>query len=246
MILRRITEHVKAQNWFAVGLDFFIVVVGVFIGIQVSNWNNARADRVLEREYLERLYADMNGSLEDYKGNDNWDQMRIETQAVVLKALRDGTLAQEDRNDFASGLTYLGRHNPIRRRWGTVEELKTTGNIAILQDVSLRTKIAAIDADYERTNQIIGYSAAQITGLRTIAMQNFEPIEFGFETEAAAMVEYDFEAMVADRKFANIIANIQLQSQVIVSFTEDHMQKISSLRDDLSNILEIEPEETDR
>ena len=29
MILRRITEHVKAQNWFAVGLDFFIVVVGV-------------------------------------------------------------------------------------------------------------------------------------------------------------------------------------------------------------------------
>ena len=44
MILRRITEHVKAQNWFAVGLDFLIVVVGVFIGIQVSNWNAARSD----------------------------------------------------------------------------------------------------------------------------------------------------------------------------------------------------------
>jgi len=41
MILRRITEHVKDQNWFAVGIDFFIVVVGVFIGIQVSNWNEA-------------------------------------------------------------------------------------------------------------------------------------------------------------------------------------------------------------
>jgi len=27
MILRRITEHVKAQNWFAVGLDFVIVVI---------------------------------------------------------------------------------------------------------------------------------------------------------------------------------------------------------------------------
>ncbi len=33
MILRRITEHVNAQNWFAIGLDFLIVVVGVFIGI---------------------------------------------------------------------------------------------------------------------------------------------------------------------------------------------------------------------
>ena len=42
MLLRRITEHVRAQNWFAVGIDFVIVVVGVFIGIQVSNWNDKR------------------------------------------------------------------------------------------------------------------------------------------------------------------------------------------------------------
>ena len=42
MLLRRIIEHVKAQNWFAVGIDFVIVVVGVFIGIQVANWNDAR------------------------------------------------------------------------------------------------------------------------------------------------------------------------------------------------------------
>ena len=45
MILRRITEHVKTQNWFAVGIDFCIVVIGVFIGIQVANWNEAQADR---------------------------------------------------------------------------------------------------------------------------------------------------------------------------------------------------------
>ena len=37
MILRRITEHVKAQNWFAVGLDFLIVVVGVFIGVHAAS-----------------------------------------------------------------------------------------------------------------------------------------------------------------------------------------------------------------
>ena len=45
MILRRVVEHVKSQNWFAVTLDFFIVVIGVFIGIEVANWNQARQDR---------------------------------------------------------------------------------------------------------------------------------------------------------------------------------------------------------
>ena len=40
MLLRRIIEHVKVQNWTAVALDLVIVVVGVFVGIQVSNCND--------------------------------------------------------------------------------------------------------------------------------------------------------------------------------------------------------------
>lgn len=55
MLLRRITEHVKAQNWFAVGIDFVIVVVGVFIGIQVANWNDQRAARSETNRTLELL-----------------------------------------------------------------------------------------------------------------------------------------------------------------------------------------------
>ena len=55
MILRRITEHVKAQNWTAVVLDFVIVVVGVFIGIQVSNWNDARGFAERERILIQEL-----------------------------------------------------------------------------------------------------------------------------------------------------------------------------------------------
>ena len=33
MLLTSINEHVKDQNWFAVVLDFIIVVVGVFNGL---------------------------------------------------------------------------------------------------------------------------------------------------------------------------------------------------------------------
>ncbi len=59
MLLRRITEHVKAQNWTAVGLDFVIVVVGVFIGIQVANWNDARAEEQREKEVLVEILDDL-------------------------------------------------------------------------------------------------------------------------------------------------------------------------------------------
>ncbi|GAA6204737.1 hypothetical protein [Thalassotalea sp. SU-HH00458] len=55
MLFRRVLTHVKDQNWFAVGIDFCIVVVGVVIGIQVSNWNTVRNDTVYYQETMHRL-----------------------------------------------------------------------------------------------------------------------------------------------------------------------------------------------
>lgn len=55
MLLRRVIKHVQSQNWLAVLIDFFIVVVGVFIGIQVANWNASLAEAERERGYLLRL-----------------------------------------------------------------------------------------------------------------------------------------------------------------------------------------------
>ena len=63
MILRRVIEHVREQNWTAIGIDFVIVVVGVFVGIQVANWNAALADERLGRAYAARLTADLERDL---------------------------------------------------------------------------------------------------------------------------------------------------------------------------------------
>ena len=66
MLLRRITEHVKAQNWTAVGLDFVIVVVGVFIGIQVANWNDTLSERKREAQILQNIATDLRSDMASY------------------------------------------------------------------------------------------------------------------------------------------------------------------------------------
>jgi hypothetical protein len=63
MRLSRATEHIRAQNWTAVALDLLIVVLGVFIGMQVSNWNARLADERLGRAYAARLKADLEQDL---------------------------------------------------------------------------------------------------------------------------------------------------------------------------------------
>lgn len=59
MLLRRITEHVKQQNWTAVALDFVIVVVGVFVGLQVQEMAEEQDRRDLEATYTERLHDEI-------------------------------------------------------------------------------------------------------------------------------------------------------------------------------------------
>jgi hypothetical protein len=43
MILRRTMEHLRRQDWVAVAIEFVIVVLGVFVATQVSNWNEEPA-----------------------------------------------------------------------------------------------------------------------------------------------------------------------------------------------------------
>jgi len=64
MRLRSISKNVKEQNWFAVLLDFFIVVLGVFIGIQLGNWNDARHTRSAFVEAKDNLSAEYQANLE--------------------------------------------------------------------------------------------------------------------------------------------------------------------------------------
>ena len=65
MILRRIKVHVEKENWFAVGIDFCIVVIGVFIGIQVANWNDVRADVQQEQEIIDNIKDDIRSDIKD-------------------------------------------------------------------------------------------------------------------------------------------------------------------------------------
>jgi hypothetical protein len=59
MILRRVIAHFRKQEWTAIAIDFLIVVVGVFVGLQVNNWNETRREHTLETIYLIGLSKDL-------------------------------------------------------------------------------------------------------------------------------------------------------------------------------------------
>lgn len=69
MILRRLSANLRAQNWTAIAIEFLIVVVGVFIGTQVSNWNQQRLQKVETEQMLEELVPELRSQIEFYDAN---------------------------------------------------------------------------------------------------------------------------------------------------------------------------------
>ena len=94
MLLRRITKHVNDQNWFAVGIDLAIVVIGVFIGIQVANWNDAQSDRRRERLVLQNIANDIRSDLANYESAMEGAYGKI---TVINYALKSASV-ESDRN----------------------------------------------------------------------------------------------------------------------------------------------------
>ena len=86
MLLRRITEHVKDQNWTAVALDFVIVVVGVFVGIQVANWNDARTNAYREVEMLATIYDELQKDRVEFQNGKEAAMATISSASYVLEA----------------------------------------------------------------------------------------------------------------------------------------------------------------
>lgn len=68
MLLRRIKAHIEKENWFAVGIDFVIVVIGVGVALAAGEWINTRAMKaeleIAERAIHEELYTNYLNALE--------------------------------------------------------------------------------------------------------------------------------------------------------------------------------------
>jgi hypothetical protein len=58
-MLRAFRERFKAQDWFGVGVELLIVAIGVFLGMQVSNWNDARVEHERGQAYRAQIEADI-------------------------------------------------------------------------------------------------------------------------------------------------------------------------------------------
>lgn len=239
MILRRVIDHFRKQEWTAIFLDFVIVVAGILIAFQITEWNGARRDRALEREYLERLYVDLQETFAARARRASWDETRLSQQGLVLRSLRDGALKETDREAFENGLALFGFGGSFDVQWATVEEMRSSGAMSLIRDVSLRSRILRFDADLKRRQDISENFFGSIYAHRQQLGDRYGVIGFSGETRDVEL-DYDFEALAANPAVFNILSQIDFLSRFRRDLIDTTFGELGDLKDEIATKLEKE------
>jgi len=153
MIYKRAAARLRAQDWLAITIELAIVVIGVFIGMQVSNWNAER----IERQDNARVLRNLRPEIANMVGNFRsiyvyYDTNRRYARTAFAGWRRDPNVSD---SDFvvgalqASQIYYTGLNNDTWSQIYGSDRLGTMDDRAMGRDLSLlmTTDYAAMERD---------------------------------------------------------------------------------------------------
>ncbi len=221
LILRRVIEHVKDQNWFAVGIDFVIVVAGVFVGLQVQDWAEMRAQADQQQRYYERLHADFTAIKARIDDNFVAFERVIDGAGHVLELVRmpedkfRNAPIDQQRLMTALSVLMISRRPPGRS--ATYIEMLSASQLSAVSNEALRDKLAEYDRIVELHLEVAGDSAAQNRAQVPIAYRHYKVQAIQDDSNVAGIrsevLSYDLEAMRSDPEFEIAVMILELNAQ---------------------------------
>lgn len=243
MILRRFTTAVRKQDWFAVTLETLMVVLGVFLGLQVNNWNEARGDRAAERVYLQRLHEDVvEAEAKSARLRDRRFSQRdgiVEGMAVLFGERDRRDLSEEECTFIAYSHDYVLTAPEIP----SLNELLSSGRLDLISDRQLVSDLA----NFRQALEVLSYWRSWGTRDQHVLPDKYPALiqlkSYYDETrgEVWSRATCDTNAMRRDQRFLN---NLSENADTFDGFVRDALapwnDRLSKLHDRLDKILGIE------
>lgn len=232
MRLRRITQHVKEQNWFAVALDFLIVVVGILIAFQITNWSEARGDKADARIALEQLEQDFEQILDRTDRSIAAHARYLTAAGRIIRGIRSGDFVEETLFlDMGEATSF----SPPPGLSATFTELVSAGRLDLIESQSMRRSLVAYDEYASLNRDQISIFERPIT--------ESKPVIFRAMTlEATGVAKTDFDDLEAlldvDRGMLRNDPEILTALQVVYATQDNVHVVLISIRGTILDILD--------
>ena len=156
MIFRRMSEALSKQDWFVVLIEIIVVVVGIFIGLQVDDWNLERKQRIQDANYLTLIVNDiqiMENQLNERIGQ---SEERTNRMFAALRAVETCDVSDDAITAISEALTMYQVTPPMNKISATFDEMVSSGALARLRDPEIKRAIVNVFSNVETMNRAIG------------------------------------------------------------------------------------------
>lgn len=199
MILRRLAQSIRKQDWFAVVIETLIVVFGVLIGLQVNNWNEARTAAGREANLIAQLHeAFVVESQNVTEGREEIEALRNAT-SVVLEALGQDE-APSDVEEFRFNLLMATVAIGPVYEVPIVSVMMSTGDLAELSSPGLRNSLMTYHFQIGGLQSLSANQMQMVSNLTNGGQIGIQ-IEMDEETGFYRVSDYDFEMLKSARPF---------------------------------------------
>lgn len=244
MLFKRFRENIKRQDWFSIWLEILAVVLGVFLALQADNWNEWRAERVEERDYLLRLYSDIENSISTSRAAIEYMNLHADRANVVLRSLDSCRIVQDDQLDFANGLFQLGNVVPPYLAEGTINELRATGKESVFRTSEVRRQLNQLLAQrrYYMSffNIVVDRLAPHVVYVQSQVSYNIDRSNAGTQEIKWEDLEFDLEPLCDDSRFFTAVSAGRTYSYDTVFWSKLELTRLEAfvevLRDELDRL----------
>jgi hypothetical protein len=155
MILNRIAQGLRRQDWFTAVLELVILVIGIYVGLQVDDWVSEQQDRKSETMYLELLARDVAELQEQVGAQHAFEKDKVDAAARAYQLLTTKDPAAH-QVELGGLLTSLSGRRTLSLVSSTYEQMVSSGHLQLIRDRELRDRIVRLFALLKRDEAIFG------------------------------------------------------------------------------------------
>ena len=173
---RKIRQKLLAENRFskyllyAIG-EIILVVIGILIALQIDSWNQDKKDKKLEAQYYCRLLEDVNQDFTNYNNYMALLNERIDGNNTLIQRLQDHIMPLDSISPLIlKSVKYANRN--ITATTDAFEDIKSSGNLNIIKDLSVKNQLADYYKTLAKTSAVIESNGKSITDKRFLEIED--------------------------------------------------------------------------
>jgi hypothetical protein len=226
MLLRRLINRFRGQDWFAVGIEIVVLVLGIVLGLQATDWADGRRQRSDEIDYLQRLFADNEANRAELQRAESADRLAAARILSISQALENPAKEPDPEALFNTLCRWFVKPDVHLQR-ATYAELVSSGRLLLIRDQPLRAQLATEDAAHMEARRLdvlipaVQRAAEPIEPFRTWYIDTAQnPID--------AKCRFDIAGMRGDPRVASALAQLYRENVIYARFRQREIAAVDA------------------